>query len=223
MKYAVVNRYVLKIVPVEARRILDVGCGSGLLGGEIKRLRNCEVIGITLSESEAQEASKFLDKILVCDLNKYDPGELGKFDCVLCSHVLEHLYYPKRLLELLRNNLNDHGLLIIALPNVVYWQQRLEFLKGKFRYTNEGLLDYTHMRFFDYQTALELIQDAGYKVLSKFFDGHFPLPVIRNLSKSLAYIVDKTAIKVAPGLFTRQFIFVAQVDTRSKVNQQLDS
>jgi 2-polyprenyl-3-methyl-5-hydroxy-6-metoxy-1,4-benzoquinol methylase len=216
MKYGVVNRYLLKVIPLQAKRILDVGCGPGVLAGEIKRLRKCEIVGITISEAEAQEASKVLDKALVRDLNKYDPREMGKFDCILCSHILEHLSYPKTLLELLRNNLTDDGILIVAVPNGK--QRFVEFLKTKSSYAIEGPLDYTHKHFFSYQAALELIRTAGYKVSSIFFDGHFPLPVIRNLSKSLARIVDRIAIKVAPGLFAIQIIFIAGVDKQNKAN-----
>ena len=209
MKYDIINQVVLSRIPRNVKRILDVGCGPGVLGGEIKQLHNCEVIGITNSNSEANLASKSLYKVFVRDLDVFDPYELCKFDCVLCSHVLEHLCCPQKLLERLRNNISFNGVLIVVLPNVLHWKQRLEFLKGNFTYKDEGLMDYTHVRFFDYKSALKLIQESGYEVLSKVANGNFPLPIIRKLVKPVARIVDNLAIRAMPGLFGVQFIFIA--------------
>jgi hypothetical protein len=41
----------------------------------------------------------------------------------------------------LRAALVDGGTLIIALPNVLHWRQRLTFLRGTFRYTPGGIMD----------------------------------------------------------------------------------
>ena len=97
--YEAVNQPVLLRVPRNAERILDIGCGSGTLGQQIKHEITCEVTGVTYSESEAVLASKRIDQVLVRDLNSFDPSELGKFDCIICSHILEHLYQPNNLLK----------------------------------------------------------------------------------------------------------------------------
>jgi SAM-dependent methyltransferase len=210
--YEAINDSVMLRIPSNAKRILDIGCGSGNLGREIKSsIINCEVVGVTYSESEANAASAFLDRVLIRDLNYFDTQELGQFDCIICSHILEHLYQPENLLIKLRSNLAPNGVLIIALPNTLHWKQRLEFLKGNFKYTDGGLMDRTHFRFFDWNTSVELVNSSGFKILFSEADGYLPMPGIRRFIKSLASILDRLASKFAPGLFGVQFIIVASI------------
>ncbi len=210
MIYEAVNQAVLSKIPISVNCLLDIGCGSGALGREVKQRINCEVVGITYSESEATIASKYLDRVLVHDLNVFNPIDLGKFDCIICSHILEHLYQPQELLSRLHKTLTPDGKLIVALPNTLQWKQRLEFLKGNFKYTDGGVMDRTHFRFFDWETSLELVTNSGYTVISQNADGYFPLPVIRKIIRPAAIKLDHLATKALPGLFGCQFILVAQ-------------
>ena len=147
---------------------------------------------------------------MTSDLNNFNPINLGQFDCIICSHILEHLYQPQQLLDRLHANLTPDGQLIVALPNTLQWRQRWEFVKGNFKYTDGGVMDRTHFRFFDWETALALVTDAGYTILSRSADGYFPLPVMRKMMPPVATQLDKLATQVLPGLFGCQFIIVAQ-------------
>ncbi len=208
MLYEAENKQVMLRVPKTAKRVLDLGCGAGSLGRKIKQDINCEVIGVTYSELEAAIASTCLDQVLVRDLNSFAPHELGQFDCIICSHILEHLYQPQALLSQLHDSLTTDGTLIVALPNVLYWKQRLEFIRGRFKYTDGGLMDQTHFRFFDWETAHELLEQSGYKVFEAEADGSFPLPIIRKFLPLIVSLwLDHTAVQKKPGLFGFQFIF----------------
>ncbi|HST52666.1 MAG TPA: methyltransferase domain-containing protein [Pyrinomonadaceae bacterium] len=207
MIYGAVNQPVLVRLPRTATRVLDVGCGTGALGRAIKGEFNCELVGVTYSEAEAESAAAHLDRVLVCDLNDFEPEGLGEFDCVVCSHVLEHLYKPERLLKLLRRSLSSGGILVVALPNVLHWRQRLEFLRGKFRYEDGGLMDRTHYRFYDWTTARALLTESGYAVLEGDACGGFPLS--RYILKFGPWL-DRAALRLSPGAFGTQFIFVCR-------------
>ena len=210
MIYEAVNQPVLGQIPKTTKRILDVGCGTGAFGRQVKQRIDCEVVGVTNSEQEAALAGSELDRAFVCDLNSFDPVQLGEFDCIICSHVLEHLYCPQVLLNRLRSNLSANGVLIVALPNILHWKQRFEFLRGRFRYANGGLTDQSHFRFFDWRTSLELIRDSGFIIVSRSAEGSFPLPWIRKLIPNLAQRIDRIATHLMPGLFGFQFIIVAK-------------
>ena len=202
--YGAVNQPVLDIIPIDAKRILDLGCGNGALGRVLKRIRSVAVVGVTYFEDEAREAAD-LDQVIVGDLNNLDLTELGQFDCIVCSHVLEHLYHPEQVLRRVRERLKPTGTLIIGLPNVLFWKQRLQFLLGRFRYTQGGLMDETHFRFYDWSTAVNLVRDSGYRVVAAKADGGFPLSrFIPFLGKRL----DRVAVRNFPGLFGFQFVVV---------------
>ncbi len=205
--YGAVNDPVLKAVPLNSRRILDVGCGVGSLGEHLKQRQECEVTGITLSQTEAELAAQKLNRVWVCDLNDFEINNEASFDCIVCSHVLEHVLRPDQVLQRLTASLSENGTLIVALPNVLFWRQRLNFLRGQFRYTEGGLMDRTHYRFYDWKSARSLLEDSGLRIVQAKPDGSFPLS--RFLSK-VGSALDRLALRSLPGLFGHQFIFVCR-------------
>ncbi len=204
MIYQSINTAVLGCVPNGTRRLLDVGCGGGAFGAAVKATLACAVTGVTYSEAEAGSAAQRLDHVVVADLNHFDPAPLGQFDCIVCSHVLEHLLEPQQVLTRLRACLKPGGRLVVALPNVLFWKQRLQFLRGHFRYTDGGLMDRTHVRFFDWRSAEQLVREAGFTALSRHADGGFPLS--RHLGPLLGKALDRWALARFPGLFGFQFV-----------------
>ena len=75
--YDGVNEEVLSFVPTTAIRILDVGCGTGVMGEHLCLNRDRLIVGITYSEREADLASRRLSKVYCADLNVFDFGQLG--------------------------------------------------------------------------------------------------------------------------------------------------
>jgi SAM-dependent methyltransferase len=205
--YGAVNLAVAARVPETARRVLDLGCGNGALGAHLKRRPGREVVGVTFSEEEAQSAKTRLDEVLVCDLDEFDATALGEFDCIVCSHVLEHLTRPEELLRRLRGSLSAGGVLVVALPNVLYWRQRLDFLRGRFEYTDGGLMDRTHYRFYSWKTARALLKGCGYALVASEADGGFPLS---RYVPVFGRALDRAALQLGPGVFGVQFIVVSR-------------
>jgi SAM-dependent methyltransferase len=207
MIYQSINQAVFERIPSGTRTLLDVGCGGGVFGAAVKSARACTVVGVTYSEAEAVQARQRLDRVEVADLNDFEPACLGTFDCIVCSHVLEHLQDPQQVLSRLLACLAPGGMLLVALPNVLFWKQRLEFVRGRFRYTEGGLMDRTHVRFFDWYSADQLVRDAGFVVIERVADGVFPLS--RLFGSALSGRINRAALRQFPGLFGVQFVLHA--------------
>ena len=85
----------LPLIPISARRILDVGCGAGRLGEALKQQRSVTVVGIELQPDAAAKAAAVLDQVICCSAETVDPQKLGPpFDCIIMGDVLEHLVDP---------------------------------------------------------------------------------------------------------------------------------
>lgn len=213
LEYESLNDAVFCKIPVCATNILDVGCGTGNLGRALKKQKEGRVVyGVTYSQEEYKKASNALDKVVIGDINNNIPLFDIKFDSIIFSHILEHTYDPIEVLKKFSTFLNENGSIVIALPNVLYYKQRFEFLKGNFIYSlNGGLMDITHFRFFDWLTAQELVKKAGLRLISKEATGIFPSYKLRKIMPSFCKFIDKKAVKYFPGLFGFQFVFVAKV------------
>ncbi|MBI3070980.1 MAG: class I SAM-dependent methyltransferase [Deltaproteobacteria bacterium] len=149
------------------RDILDVGCGRAALGEAI-RARGWNVVGIEQEPDAVAVARTRLKRVIVVDLQEAAvvAQDLAgfRFDVLVFSDVLEHVYHPLRVLQLYLPLLKPGGTLLVSVPNAVTWDNRLRWLFGEFRYSDSGIMDRTHIRFFTFKTARELVEAAGFKI-----------------------------------------------------------
>jgi 2-polyprenyl-3-methyl-5-hydroxy-6-metoxy-1,4-benzoquinol methylase len=148
------------------KRVLDVGCWTGDLG-RVLVSRGCEVSGLEVDEDAAEKAREVLEAVVVADLDVNPLGEQfpeGSFDVVIFADVLEHLRDPVDALKEAARLLAPEGRVVISVPNVTHGSVRLALLQGRWSYTETGLLDATHIRFFNRAGLLETFAEAGYVV-----------------------------------------------------------
>ncbi len=147
--------------------VLDVGCGSGVHGAELKRIYGHRVVGVDLSEPSIRKAKTRLAEAYVADVTKPEqyPFQAGRrFDVVMFSDVLEHLYDPLEVLTRHYPLLAPGGKVLISLPNIAIWNVRLALLAGRFEYQDTGTLDRTHVRFFTRRTFRQFEREAGLEI-----------------------------------------------------------
>ncbi len=142
-------------------RVLDVGCGVG----SVTRIANAnkanEVVGIEPDPERAACArTEGLD--VTCGLLDSDFfAQRGSFDVVVFADVLEHVANPAELLRLALAGLRPGGKILISVPNVAHWTVRFHLLFGRFDYTDTGIFDATHLRWFTKKTLLGMLESCG--------------------------------------------------------------
>lgn len=165
--YDNVRKEMLKYLPVNAKRIMDVGCGNGAFASLVKRKNDAEVWGIELMEEEAKVAETVLDKVLTgnCE-NHIDTLPENYFDAIYFNDVLEHLADPYSVLEILKSKLAPNGVIISSIPNVRFFRTfwRVVFSKD-WRYDEFGIMDKTHLRFFTGKSIKRMYEELGYDIL----------------------------------------------------------
>lgn len=210
------NPHLLALIDGPMRCVLDIGCGSGANAHLIKqKYPHVSVSGVTISGNEADSARTILDNCWVFDVEGAFPEDLLslKFDTLIFSHVLEHLKNPASVLAQVVNLLEPNGQVLIAVPNVLNWRQRLEFLFGRFEYQNHGIMDNTHLRFFTYYTATRyLLAECPHLTLThQYAPGTVPLWYLRRklLPEKWCSVIDRFASARWPNLFGGQVIIRA--------------
>jgi SAM-dependent methyltransferase len=178
--YTGVNQILLRSVPAGARRLLDVGCAEGRLGAALKGLDPGRVVhGIEREPDVAARAARHLDRVFTLDVERDDPPlPPGSLDCILYGDVLEHLQDPGAVLRRHRKLLAPGGVILCSIPNAQHHSLLRAALTGDWQYTQSGLLDATHLRFFTASTALKLLLDAGF---APDFVGAMRVPCPRDL------------------------------------------
>ncbi|HEY3296755.1 MAG TPA: methyltransferase domain-containing protein [bacterium] len=160
--YANARKNLCDLVPVTAKRVLDVGCGHGMTGGLLRAERGIEVVGIEIHEAAAAVARQHLSSVVVGDLETMElPLEKASFDCLLLGDVLEHLVNPWLALKKLTQYLKPSGSIVASIPNIRNLGVMKKVLEGSWSYEEWGILDKTHLRFFALKDMQALFEQAG--------------------------------------------------------------
>lgn len=148
----------------QRQRVLELGCSTGQMTRVLKE-RGCQVVAIEADVEAAKRAEEHCEHMVVGDLEALDfDVELGerRFDVIIAADVLEHLKAPEMVLGRLRPFLAPGGYLVASVPNVAHGSVRLALLGGSFPYAETGLLDRTHLRFYNRESLTEMVSEGGF-------------------------------------------------------------
>src|SRR5579871_12021 len=196
--------------------VLDIGAGEGFFAQELVADGN-RVSGIDNRQLSSEDSP--FEQYFTADLEDgiapvIRQLENKRFDRVLLLDVLEHLRNPDQILRQSHEVLKRDGFLIVSVPNIANIYIRLTLLLGRFEYSERGLLDKTHLRFFTRRTARRLLESNGYSILE---EQETVIPLELVLGWSPKNIVMKALNRLLagltwmfPGLFGYQIMFVAR-------------
>ena len=157
----------LKYLPEDAKKIIDIGCGNGAFAEVLKKQNNAEVWGIEYMDREAQVAKSKIDKVFSGPCENYiDELPDGYFDVIYFNDVLEHLVDPYEVLDKIKYKLAPNGIVISSIPNVRYHNTFMRLLlKKDWLYEDYGVMDRTHLRFFTDKSIKRMYKEQGYTVV----------------------------------------------------------
>lgn len=112
------------------KKILELGCGQGILGEMIKRENQCEIYGTDISKSGIRLARGRGLHAKIADLNKRLPYKSNSFDAIVSDSLLEHIYRTDQLLGEMYRVLKPGGICITITPNLSFWLNRVIFIFG---------------------------------------------------------------------------------------------
>lgn len=157
--------------------VLDLGCGNGYLV-------NCllasgfEAYGIDASEEGiAIAAATHAGRFYLQDLSvpKLPDGLRGiRFDTIVSTEVIEHLYDPEGFVRFCKTILKDKGELILSTPYHGYLKNLAICLGDRWDAHHDPAWRGGHIKFWSRRTLAALLTDAGFTVTAFKGCGRFP-------------------------------------------------
>jgi|GEM_PF-1825813 len=147
-------------------QVLDVGCGDGvyekIISDEARRLAVFD--GIDISSTQEQNTKGLFSDFFKINIDQEAiPTESEKYDVVICSEILEHLFFPDHALEEVARVLKKNGSVVITIPNAAAFRNILMMALGDVRavfYPREK----EHIRFFNLRGIKEILSNANLRV-----------------------------------------------------------
>lgn len=189
-----VDHRLVKIIKIimdnKPNKILDIGCGDGLLLSNIKNvLPEADLYGIDVYDTKIKEI-----QIMASDITQGVPYKKNKFDCVVLGEVIEHLPDPDFILKEIRRVLKRNGILILSTPNLVSWANRIlvpigvqplftetsteKNLGRFFSILGQGGKVQGHLKIFTHKSLEEILKKEKFQIENKYgVTFFFPFPI----------------------------------------------
>ncbi len=183
---------------------LDIGCGYGHIAKEIEKL-GLNYIGmdadpISISNMKTRNITAYVHTFGNIEEDKKYLLQIiddKKISSISVIDMLEHINFGKEFLQMLHEIAKEHqSLLILSIPNIAHNDIIMKLLTGDFDYTETGLLDNTHIRFYTEKSLLEFTNNLGWKQIDAYdiymekSDQYFPNdhPLLSNNANLSNYI-----------------------------------
>jgi len=157
--------------------VLDVGCGNGAIARSLIA-QGYDVYGVDASESgiaiaNAESPGRFF--VLDVSSGELPAGLAGKrFDVVISTEVIEHLYDPRGFIAFARRILQSGGEFIVSTPYHGYFKNLALAAAGKLDAHFTVLWDGGHIKFFSRRTLEQMLREQGFEVTAFAGAGRLP-------------------------------------------------
>lgn len=114
----------------EGSRVLDLGCGRGVLLEYLKQKLGVQAVGVDLDSEKAAACVKRGLSVFMGDMMDFMKSFPDRhFDYVICSRTLQELYEPSAVIE---EALRVSRHMLVGFVNFAYWRNRWNmFLEGR--------------------------------------------------------------------------------------------
>lgn len=155
-----------QFLPTSFSRLLDVGCGEGAYGAAVQSKHpGVEIWGVEPYTPAATIAASRLTHVFNDSFHDQLSIPDDYFDVVTFNDSLEHMAEEYSMLRLAHKKLTSNGVLICSVPNIRYLEVVRQLLfDADWKYTDSGVLDRTHLRFFTRKSICRAISSTAFEI-----------------------------------------------------------
>ena len=153
-------------LPLDAPlRVLDIGCGAGVLVSQIERVTRWSVDGADLNMPALERAPRSRGTYLYYDVTEEDEERIGTYDVVTLFDVLEHIHQTQPFLAAAARHLRPGGTLLVNVPALQRFHSPYDEAVG-------------HLRRYDRRSLALEIEGADLEIVEQRYWGFSMLPLL---------------------------------------------
>ena len=113
-------QYILSKCNLNGKKVLDIGCGGGILSEELYK-QGAKVTGIDSSSKSISIAKQHADQnnynIKYINKSIFEISDLDTYDFVICFEMIEHINNPKDLIKIIKDHSSKKSGLFLSTIN----------------------------------------------------------------------------------------------------------
>lgn len=156
------NYHIMEFIgKIENKTFLDIGCAEGYYPYLMDMMGAVKSVGIEIDKKKVEKAKFRNIDVIERDATIFNLNE--KFDCVLCSEVLEHVDNSQLIVNNVANHLKREGFAVISVPSLTTVPHRLLWwwIRPKLKKSYaEGRSNHFHPRI-TYVELKKMIESSG--------------------------------------------------------------
>lgn len=172
-------------------KLLDVGCGPHSVKLFKSIFPKIEYYGIDFNNSKISDSLKNeMHTYYEINLNDLDLEVIpdNYFDCLVCSHVIEHLNKSMDLIDILKKKVKKGGFIFIEFPGLKSTKliptKRLPFVRG----TSNFYDDITHVNIYNRDEIAKKFTNDGFKIIKNSYRRNFSYLLLSPLILSFRFL-----------------------------------
>jgi 2-polyprenyl-3-methyl-5-hydroxy-6-metoxy-1,4-benzoquinol methylase len=147
---------------INGGRVLDIGCGTGILGRLLAGKTAVQIDGVDPAVAEDSSGVQCYRRFFKGRVEQLiEEQGIDQYDWFVMADVIEHFAYPDEMLAHIVSRARLGARFVVSTPNVAHLSIRLGLLDGRFDYVSSGILESTHLRFFTLKNFLLLLEASG--------------------------------------------------------------
>lgn len=112
--------YITSRFNLKNKKVLDIGCGGGILTEKLHKM-GAKVTGVDSSQKSIKIATQHAKEqkfdIEYINASILEISDLGKYDCIVCFEMIEHVSDPNKLIEKIKEFSSDQCHLFMSTIN----------------------------------------------------------------------------------------------------------
>jgi SAM-dependent methyltransferase len=185
-------------------KILEIGCGNGLVMWQFENELNLVIDGCDLNLFAFKNMMNVSGSVFLYDIFDLHPDLIGKYDIVILLDVLEHIDDDSAFLSTSQKYLKEGGLLVVGVPAH----------QGLFSVYDQKV---GHKRRYSRYQLEQLFKSANFIQITSGFWGFSLLPLTFLRKIYLKFLPDEKVVQNGfkpPSNFINRFIeFVMKIET----------
>jgi len=148
--------------------LLDYGCGDGYWSLVFSRFSDCKVTGVDYNPLRLERAKANAKNARFIEMDLSNPNaNIGKFNIVFCSQVVEHIKDDISFLRGIGDYLKKDGVVILGTPNEGSFTHKHIFRKHVLKRSD-------HIHFYTEKKIRNKIEKAGFVIKDIYREVFFP-------------------------------------------------